>query len=286
MGLTGAKLKEIWNINVIAALYRETGDWYINVLKKYAVFSGRACREEFWYFILYDIIIGLTLGLLTLIPIQAISTVFVGLSFIYSLGTIVPTLAVTVRRLHDIDRGALSLFYILIPLAGFIILILFLARKGTQSENQYDTNKERRVTPLLIMLALVILAMQFYFSYKGISSGEMFAIFNMSNNNYYLNVSTEKEISLFSFKRYEQINDTKYTNICKTGRYKLNEGIIIFRCERNDAGDIYIKLKSIFDEFEVFDENNNVIWDLNNDNIKITRIEGFFNSVFWILTLK
>jgi uncharacterized membrane protein YhaH (DUF805 family) len=279
-------------------------NWYIDVLKKYAVFSGRACRREYWFFVLFNFIIGLILGLLTLIPVAGnILWIF---SFAYSLGIIVPAIAVTIRRLHDTGRSGLSLFFIFIPLVGIIILIVFMAKDGTSGENQYGQNikfveindlteeiekktgKRWRI-PLIIISSLFILVIYYYFGFKSInSSREMFGIFNISNNNYYLNVSTDKGISQFSFKRYEQINDVKYSYICKTGKYKLNGARTIFQCERNDDVGIYLKLRGIFDELEIVDENNNIILDLNNDKNmeKILRIDGFFNTVFWNLRIE
>jgi hypothetical protein len=61
----------------------------------------------------------------------------------------------------------------------------------------------------------------------------------------------------------------------------------LFPCERNDDIGIYLKSRNIFDELKIVDENNNIIWDLKNDENmeKILRIEGFFNTVFWNLEL-
>jgi uncharacterized membrane protein YhaH (DUF805 family) len=278
-------------------------NWYIDVLKKYAVFSGRTCRKEYWFFALFNFIIGLILSLLTLIPI--VGNIFVIISFAYSLGIIIPAIAVTIRRLHDIGRSGLSLFFIFIPLIGIIMLIVFMAKDGVSGENQYGRNiksveindltektetktNKRWIIPLIIISVLFILVMYYYFGFKSISSREMFGIFNISNNNYYLNVSTDKGMSNFSFKRYEQISGVKYSYICKTGKYKLSGARTIFQCERNDDISIYLKLGDIFDELKIVDENNNIVWDLNNDENmkKILRIEGFFNTVFWILRIE
>jgi uncharacterized membrane protein YhaH (DUF805 family) len=278
-------------------------NWYIDVLKKYAVFSGRACRKEYWFFVLFNFIIGLILGLLTLIPVAG--NIAGILSFAYYLGIIIPAIAVTIRRLHDIGRSGLSLFFIFIPLVGIIMLIVFMAKDGTSGENKYGQNiksveindstektekktGKRWIIPLIIILALFIMVIYYYFGFKSINSREMFGIFNISNNNYYLNVSTDKGISQFSFKRYEQINGVKYSYIRKTGKYKLNGAMTIFQCERNDDIGIYLKLRGMFYELKIVDENNNIIWDLNNDENmeRILRIEGFFNTVFWNLKIE
>ena len=90
-------------------------NYYIEVLKKYAVFSGRARRAECWYFYLFDFLISIVLALIS-----------EGILFgIYSLGTFIPGLAVSVRRLHDTNRSGWWLLIGLIPLIGGIILICF-----------------------------------------------------------------------------------------------------------------------------------------------------------------
>ena len=109
---------------------------YISVLKKYAVFSGRAGRREFWMFVLFNVIISFVLSLID--GVIGISVAQMGLlSFIYSLLVILPTLAVSVRRLHDIGRSWLSLFFALIPFAGPIILIVFYAKGGDAGDNKF-----------------------------------------------------------------------------------------------------------------------------------------------------
>ncbi|MDR2702015.1 MAG: DUF805 domain-containing protein [Spirochaetaceae bacterium] len=112
--------------------------WYFSVLKKYAVFSGRARRKEFWMFFLFNFLIGIVLGILSKIP--AVGTVIYGLSVLYSLAVLIPGLAVSVRRLHDTNRSGFFLFFALIPLVGAIILIVFAAKEGTSGNNNYGPN--------------------------------------------------------------------------------------------------------------------------------------------------
>ncbi len=80
-------------------------NWYIEVLKKYAVFKGRARRKEFWFFVLFNMIISLVLLAIDLL-IGTYSTKFeIGiLNGIYLLAVLIPGIAVTVRRLHDVGR--------------------------------------------------------------------------------------------------------------------------------------------------------------------------------------
>jgi uncharacterized membrane protein YhaH (DUF805 family) len=110
-------------------------NWYLDVLKKYAVFQGRARRKEYWMFVLFNILAGILL---------LIIDIFIGLfgmlSFIYSVGVIIPSLAVCVRRLHDTGRTGWWILIGLIPLIGPIVLLVFLCLDSKPEENQYGPN--------------------------------------------------------------------------------------------------------------------------------------------------
>jgi len=109
--------------------------WYLEVLKKYAVFNGRARRKEYWMFFLFNIIIAFVIGFFEEIvgAPDIIST-------IYSLAVLIPGIAVSVRRLHDIDRSGWWLFISLVPIIGIIVLIVFMVKDGQSGENQYGQN--------------------------------------------------------------------------------------------------------------------------------------------------
>lgn len=116
-------------------------NWYIKALKNYAVFSGRAGRKEYWYFLLFHFII---LIVLAFIDVQigwfdAQRSIGV-LAFLYSLAVLLPALGVTIRRLHDTNRSGWWIFISLIPLIGGIILLVFMALAGTPGSNQYGAN--------------------------------------------------------------------------------------------------------------------------------------------------
>ncbi len=114
--------------------------WYIDVLKKYATFSGRAQRAEYWYFFLFNIIISVVLiGIDTVLGTGADMGMGL-LSGIYSLAVLLPGLAVAVRRLHDIGRSGWWLLIGLIPLIGFIVLIIWFVKDSDPGENQYGSN--------------------------------------------------------------------------------------------------------------------------------------------------
>ena len=115
--------------------------WYLEALKKYAVFSGRSRRMEYWYFVLFNIIVGIVLAGIDALLGTFSSTSNIGLlSGIYSLAVLIPTLAVTVRRLHDIDRSGWWILIGLVPLIGGIVLLVFALLEGTLGNNRYGPN--------------------------------------------------------------------------------------------------------------------------------------------------
>ncbi len=109
-------------------------NWYFAVLKKYAVFSGRARRKEYWMFLLFNIIIFIALGV-----IEAIVGTYSVIALFYSLAILLPGLGVTVRRLHDTGKSGWWLLIGLVPLLGIVILV-FMAQDGQAGDNQYGPN--------------------------------------------------------------------------------------------------------------------------------------------------
>lgn len=110
-------------------------EWYLAVLKKYADFSGRARRKEYWMFFLFNVIFALAMGLLSAVP--AVGGLFKILAVIYSLALLVPGLAVTVRRLHDSGKSGWYILISLIPLVGTILLLVAVCKDSQLGENQY-----------------------------------------------------------------------------------------------------------------------------------------------------
>ncbi|MFC8093439.1 DUF805 domain-containing protein [Streptomyces sp. NPDC057301] len=106
-------------------------NWYLTALKKYATFSGRARRKEFWMFVLFHSLAALVAGV-----VDAVLGWGLWLTIVYVLFSFIPTLAVSVRRLHDTDRVGWWLLISLIPLAG-IVLLVFHVIEGTSGRNQY-----------------------------------------------------------------------------------------------------------------------------------------------------
>ncbi|WP_027125412.1 DUF805 domain-containing protein [Gelidibacter mesophilus] len=113
--------------------------WYLKVVRdNYANFKGRARREEYWMFVLFNclFIIGVAMisgTLATLTDTEA----FFGLYVIYLLGIIIPSIAVVVRRLHDVNKSGWFYFIALIPLIGSIWLLVLLLTEGDKGPNQY-----------------------------------------------------------------------------------------------------------------------------------------------------
>jgi uncharacterized membrane protein YhaH (DUF805 family) len=108
--------------------------WYLQALRKYAVFSGRARRREYWTFeLLHWLIVA------ALIAIAGFSR-RPGMAFLpvlYLLATAVPSLAGLVRRLHDTNRSGWWFFIGLIPLIGGLIILSFTLSKGNPGANRY-----------------------------------------------------------------------------------------------------------------------------------------------------
>ena len=109
-------------------------NWYIDVLKKYAVFDGRARRTEYWMFVLFNVIIAIVLALID----RAMGHQILGT--IYSLAVLLPGIGVSIRRLHDTGRIGWWLLLAFIPLIGAIVLIVFMAQDSQPGSNQYGPN--------------------------------------------------------------------------------------------------------------------------------------------------
>lgn len=116
-------------------------NWYLKVLKMYANFSGRARRKEYWMFTLFHY-----LAIIILFVIDGITgsldseSGFGLLSALYILGTIIPGLAVTVRRLHDSGRTGWWLLLYFIPLIGPLTIFIFTVFDSDLSTNEYGDN--------------------------------------------------------------------------------------------------------------------------------------------------
>ncbi|MEZ4660976.1 MAG: DUF805 domain-containing protein [Caldilineaceae bacterium] len=112
-------------------------NWYMEVLKKYAVFSGRARRAEYWYFVLFNVIISIVLAVVDLILGTGGDTGVGILGALYSLAVLLPSLGVSVRRLHDTGRSGWWLLLGIIPVIGGLILLYWTIQDSESGANQY-----------------------------------------------------------------------------------------------------------------------------------------------------
>jgi Predicted membrane protein len=109
-------------------------EWYVRVMRKYAVFEGRARRKEFWIFALANFVIGILLSI-----IGTITSTGDSLRDLYNLAVLIPNLAVGVRRLHDTGRSGWWLLLVLVPIIGAIVLIVFWCT-DSEGDNRYGPN--------------------------------------------------------------------------------------------------------------------------------------------------
>jgi uncharacterized membrane protein YhaH (DUF805 family) len=108
-------------------------NWYLEVLKKYAVFSGRARRKEYWMFFLFNLIISIVLSILDVALLKGVQI----FSNLYGLVVLLPSLAVAVRRLHDTEKSG---WFILIPIYNIVLL----ATEGDKGENKYGADPKNQ----------------------------------------------------------------------------------------------------------------------------------------------
>ena len=122
--------------------------WKNAITKNYANFNGRARRSEYWYYTLMNII--LIIGLQVLIFLAAMSQLGVvsmilgAVYLIYALGTLVPSLAVAVRRLHDVGKSGWFILISLIPLIGGIWLLVLMCTDSMPGENEFGPNPKNQ----------------------------------------------------------------------------------------------------------------------------------------------
>lgn len=109
--------------------------YFLEALKKYATFNGRARRKEYWMYVLFYTIFAFV-GFI----IDSILGRYGIISGIYGLALIIPTIAVTVRRLHDLGKSGFWYFISFIPLIGGIWMLILMCLDGQQGENQYGSD--------------------------------------------------------------------------------------------------------------------------------------------------
>ena len=110
-------------------------DGYLKTLKKYADFSGRARRTEYWMFFLFNFVIAIGVSVVDYV----LGTTGI-LGLLFALAILIPSIAVGVRRLHDTDRSGWWLLIGFVPLIGAIVLIIFLVLDSSPGDNRFGAN--------------------------------------------------------------------------------------------------------------------------------------------------
>ncbi|MDR1505607.1 MAG: hypothetical protein LBI67_00745 [Treponema sp.] len=138
----------------------------------------------------------------------------------------------------------------------------------------------------MILLAVSLAAVFYYFSFRSIGSKESFVISNLSGENFNLAVAASEKNPVFTLKKYRDVNGIRYVYIHKSDVSKIRGPVILFQCERDDSVDVVTKLKNVFDELTITDDRNTVIWDLNSAG-GITSMEDTIltNTISHILLL-
>jgi uncharacterized membrane protein YhaH (DUF805 family) len=169
-------------------------NWYLQVLKKYAVFRGRARRKEYWLFAFFNMIFAVV----AMIVDNAFGMTILGLPYgiitvIYSLAVIIPGLAVVVRRLHDVGKSGWMIFISLIPIVGAIWLLVLMVTEGDTGENEYGSNPKDEqidnfvefggdVIILIVVFWMIISRIFFVFAHRIIDNFYATTTYVVTNN--------------------------------------------------------------------------------------------------------
>lgn len=119
-------------------------NWYLKALKQYANFNGRARRKEYWTFTLINALIAITIVFIESKFLNAFDEDGFGFIYIaYALVMFLPTIAVSVRRLHDIGRSGYVLLVTLIPGIGGILMLIYTLQQGEPGSNRYGPDPKQ-----------------------------------------------------------------------------------------------------------------------------------------------
>lgn len=105
--------------------------------QNYFNFKSRSRRSEYWYFSLFLLLLGIATALVDQLVFSTEMADIGPLNGIASLATLIPSFAVSVRRLHDIERSGWFLLLVIIPIIGWIILIYWMCQPGTAGQNAF-----------------------------------------------------------------------------------------------------------------------------------------------------
>lgn len=115
---------------------------------KYVTLSGRAARSEFWYWTLFVFVCSLSLGMLdgAIFPLE----LWGPLGTVFGIVTFLPGIAVSVRRLHDLEKSGYWLFLMLLPIIGWIVLFVWDIRRGIDGGNRFGEDPLAAGTPSVL----------------------------------------------------------------------------------------------------------------------------------------
>jgi uncharacterized membrane protein YhaH (DUF805 family) len=126
-------------------------NWYIEAVKKYSVFTGRARRKEYWYFTLFNIVIIIPLTLIDMMTGTFSNEANMGLfSGVFILAILIPSIAVSIRRLHDTNRTGWWMLISFIPILGPIVLLIFLVQDSQIGDNRYGPNPKEEIAQVYV----------------------------------------------------------------------------------------------------------------------------------------
>ena len=120
-------------------------EWMFLPFRRYAEFGGRSRRKEYWMFTLLGVLVAVAMRIVfgdgSGLGLSVTGTIINGL---WGLGSFIPSLAVAFRRLHDTDHSAWWLLLWLVPIVGWIVLLVFLCRDGTGGTNRFGHDPKQR----------------------------------------------------------------------------------------------------------------------------------------------
>ena len=116
-------------------------EWMLMPYRRYAEFSGRSRRKEYWMYVLFNIIVAVVLSILEGVAgLSQMVGPYGPLTALFVLGSLVPSIAVSIRRLHDTDRSGWWLLLALVPIIGSLVLLYFYILEGTRGQNEYGAD--------------------------------------------------------------------------------------------------------------------------------------------------
>lgn len=117
------------------------------VLSKYATFTGRAMRSEYWWFALFALLVSIPLNFvdqLLVAPALGYESFTEStpqfLSWLFSLAILLPSVAVAVRRMHDLDKSGWWILIVFVPILGILLMLYWFVQRGTVGPNQYGAD--------------------------------------------------------------------------------------------------------------------------------------------------